>query len=516
MIFQSGFTDLQVLLLLIAGLTFLAGLLYQIRGKEYLSMGFLLFTALLIFCSAALLDPFLNLWDERFHALVAKNLMNHPLRPTLYDDPIVNMPYYRWDRYIVWLHKQPLFLWQIALSFKLFGVSEFTLRLPDVVMGTILVFAGYRTGKLLVNQRVGFIAGAMIISSGYLVDLVAGRQELDHNDFSFLFYVSMSIWAWTEYIFSRKKYWIVLIGCFSGFAILCKWLAGLLIYLGWLTWNLQQTKSRMTRFRELLVALLISIVIALPWQVFMFCTYPSEAIETYRLNATHFLSPVDGQNGSVWYHFEKFGIIYGVVSSFLIIPGFCILRKTIIEKSLFIPLVSMVLAVYLFFTIAATKMVSYTALVIMIMFLALASLYEFIFRWLSELFNNPVWKNSAYCAGVMGMVIIQFNLGYLQARHTENAQDPYFRNLLHNREVFRSLELPPNSVLFNVKGRHYVEAMFYTGLPAYPFIPTCDQCQELKRKGRVIAVFKTPSMKIPTCMTLDPTLIIIDQKISGE
>ena len=177
-IFNSYFDDVQVLLLIVASVCFLVSLVFQTKNKTNLAIIFLLFTGIFVFSFSALLDPFLNLWDERFHALVAKNLMSHPLMPTLYDNPVVDISYDRWDRYYIWLHKQPLFLWQIALSFKLFGISEFTLRLPNIILGTILVFISYRSGKLLVNQRTGYISGILMISSIYMLELIAGRQEL--------------------------------------------------------------------------------------------------------------------------------------------------------------------------------------------------------------------------------------------------------------------------------------------------------------------------------------------------
>ncbi len=34
-------------------------------------------------------DLFLHNWDERYHALVARNLVFHPLKPTLYDNPVL-------------------------------------------------------------------------------------------------------------------------------------------------------------------------------------------------------------------------------------------------------------------------------------------------------------------------------------------------------------------------------------------------------------------------------------------
>ena len=115
------------------------------------------------------------------------------------------MDYNKWDRYIIWLHKQPLFLWQIALSFKIFGVSEFTLRLPSVLLGTVFVLITYRSGKLLIDHNVGYVAGLLLITTIYILELVAGRQQLDHNDIAFLVYVSLSIWSFIEYYYSKNK-----------------------------------------------------------------------------------------------------------------------------------------------------------------------------------------------------------------------------------------------------------------------------------------------------------------------
>jgi len=56
-------------------------------------------------------DFFLHVWDERYHALVAKNLTKHPFFPTLYDKPILPFDYKSWVGNHIWLHKQPLPLW---------------------------------------------------------------------------------------------------------------------------------------------------------------------------------------------------------------------------------------------------------------------------------------------------------------------------------------------------------------------------------------------------------------------
>lgn len=180
-----------------------------------------------------MLDPYLNLWDERFHALVAKNMLSHPFKPTLYEDPVVAMDYNDWSTSIVWLHKQPFFLWLITLSFKCFGVNEIALRLPSVIFSSFMVVFAYRSGKLLINSKVGYYTALLFATSFYLIELISGKQNVDHNDVISLCCVSGSIWAWIEYYYSKQKAWLIIIGLFSGCAVLCKWLIGLLVFLGW-------------------------------------------------------------------------------------------------------------------------------------------------------------------------------------------------------------------------------------------------------------------------------------------
>lgn len=513
---KTYFDTTQVILLLLAGFFFIVSLFFQASKKEKYALLFLGLTALSIFSFAALLDPFINMWDERFHALVAKNMMKHPLMPTLYDDPIVNMAYDRWDRYYIWLHKQPLFLWQIALSFKIFGISEFSLRLPNIVLGTIFVLITYRSGKLLVNQRVGYISGIMIITTPYILELIAGRQEIEHNDVAFLTYISLSIWSLIEYHYSRNKKWIYLIGLFSGMAILCKWLTGLLVYFGWILLRILQKKYSLSENKDILHSMLIAILIASPWQIFTFIWYPAEAADASRFNMLHFLTAVDGLRGDIWYHFEKFNIIYGAAGSFLIIPSFCIMYKRCNDKNLFYSLLGIVLFVYLFFTIAASKMPSFTIIAAMTVFIAFGSLLDFIFDYLGKYIKTHKIQTSIFIVSILVISLLRINIEGLQERHTTwKITNNVTRLLTHNKEVFKSLDLPENTVLFNVKGRHYIDAMFYTGLTAYNFIPTSEQYQELKAKGRIIGIFNANNIDVPDYLLNDSSVILINKEIKG-
>src|SRR5688572_19622660 len=112
-------------------LVILAGVLGH-RQRWRASMLALGLSALLIRGYAAA-DRSLHPWDERYHALVAKNFIETPLTPRLYHTPVLPYDHRAWTGNYIWMHKPPLALWLQAGSMKMFGVHEFALRLPSVL-----------------------------------------------------------------------------------------------------------------------------------------------------------------------------------------------------------------------------------------------------------------------------------------------------------------------------------------------------------------------------------------------
>src|SRR5215203_2721773 len=101
-------------------------------------------TGLLFRAAMIWIDPFLHHWDEHFHALVAKNMIQHPLRPMLITDPVIPYKISNWVSNHIWVHKQPLFLWQMALSIHLLGFTEIAVRMPSLIMTSLSILLTYR------------------------------------------------------------------------------------------------------------------------------------------------------------------------------------------------------------------------------------------------------------------------------------------------------------------------------------------------------------------------------------
>ena len=63
------------------------------------------------------------------------------------------------------INKPPLFYWAIAISYKIFGINEFSARLPSALaaIGTVLIT--YLWGKRIEDRKNGFWAGLVLMAS---------------------------------------------------------------------------------------------------------------------------------------------------------------------------------------------------------------------------------------------------------------------------------------------------------------------------------------------------------------
>jgi len=510
----SGFTTQQYAFLISGLAFFFASLVLYFRKSDKCAIILLVLSGLSLFTFAALLDPYLNLWDERFHALVAKNSMDNFLFPTLYKElPMQEADPMIWDSAHVWLHKQPLFIWQIMLSFKLFGVSEFTLRLPSVLMATGLIVIAYRIGSLLINKKLGYYTAVSLTFSWFLLNLVSGNGEVGHNNVCFVFYVSASVWAFMEYIRSgRKVRWLVAMAALAACAVLTKWLTGLLVFFVWGVYLLATYRLKLKEWKIGHGMLALGIVVALvaPWQIYTFITYPEVARVEYQNNSAHLFQALEGHGGDAFFYFKTLPYLYfgdknywvisdetiglnplRIISIILLLAGLALLSYRLKKNSHRIVLISTLLFVYIFFLLAETKMPAYPFCIAIIWFMSLGMLFYTVEHLIFKIKKRP-FQFILWFIFVVLFAFYQMNFTALQRRHTD--QYEYRATMQHNAEVFKKIAptLPPKTILFNTRGIYdyfYPEAMFYTGALSYRSVPTEKQVQLLKNQGYKIAVF---------------------------
>ena len=438
---------------------------------------------------AAHLDPFLNEWDERYHALVARNLMDNPLKPYL-RYPVLLYDYKNWGGNYIWLHKQPLFLWQMALSMKIFGVSEYAIRYPDVLMGTIMVLLVYRITLLLTkNSKTAFLSALFMAVSNYQLDLISGNKGMDHNDVAFGFYVLLSFWAYMEYITKQSLRWAILVGIFAGCAILNKWLTGLLVFSSW-SINFLLNLRKETWRKELLhitIALVCCIVVFLPWQLYIFQMYPLEANHEYTYNARHISEALEGHMGNESYYLRNFDLYFGFCFFWLPIGLVAILFNKKYSRKILISVISAFVLILLFFSlIVHTKVDSYFFVVVPIGFIFMAIAISRIV--------NYTKKCVVLVQNTLAFITAFFVLNCFQIFEAHNPDDIHRQSRIYSTKVFKQLNnfIPQNThIVLNTLTDECIDCMFYNkGLSAYSYCCNEKDFETIKSKNLPVAVFQ--------------------------
>jgi 4-amino-4-deoxy-L-arabinose transferase-like glycosyltransferase len=187
-------------------------------------------------------------WDEATYAEVAHEaLLNHS-----YVDFTWNGQNY--------LKKPPLLFWTLAASFKTFGESEFSARLPSVVMGvgTLLLIYGMAAAEF--GPLAGLVGG--MIPLGFYFFVARGGRECA-TDAPLIFFSTLAMFALGRTRSHRG--WVPVVGIACGLALLSKGAAGLIPLAVAITALLA-----LPAFSELGTASLMSIIavtaaIAAPW-----------------------------------------------------------------------------------------------------------------------------------------------------------------------------------------------------------------------------------------------------------
>lgn len=423
-------------------------------------------------------DFFLHYWDERYHALVAKNLINHPLIPTLYDNPVLPYDFRNWQANHIWLHKQPLALWGMAGSMYLLGVNELALRLPSILMVSISIYLVFSIGSYLCNSKIGYLAAFLLSINGLVIPLLGGRKATDHVDIFFMFFILLSIYLSVQYCRKAKSVYSIAIGISIGLAILSKWLPALIVLPIWLllVWDSEKfsLKSIITNFAVIVSALTLTF---LPWQLYIFSQFPQEAVWESNYNFNHLFHGLEGHSGSIFYYLNRIRINYGELI-YLPLVWFTWKSLNEIRNKKQLAVLVWFWVPFLFFSMAKTKMQAY------LLFTAPALFYmtaEFFYA-VVELRNRYRFKwIFTIVLSLMILLPIRYCVERLTVFEFRDRNPQWVKDL---RELNK--ENIQRGVLFNYD--HPVEAMFYTDLTVYPHLPDKKIISNLSTQGYTILV----------------------------
>jgi uncharacterized membrane protein len=481
-------------------------------------------------------DLFLHTWDERYHALVAKHLVEHPLVPALYDHPVLPYDYRDWRSNHVWLHKPPLALWLMAAGMRLLGPDELAMRLPSLLLSALAILLTYVIGSHLGGRRVGLLAAAFQAVNGYLLQLPGGRVAVDHVDNALIFFVELAIlgavlqvrgWrrgpatelgtepgtaggtgGWPAFLLATLA-----IGAVCGLAVLTKWLPGLLPIPVWLAlaWRRQPPRRLAAGLLAMTAA---CAAVALPWQLYARAAFPLEARWESAYNLHHLAVPIEGLGGSPLYYLAKmprfFGeLIYLPLGWFLVSLVYPPWRRSLPSRRAgtpqpggeaapdgrqafeLLPIAVWLLLPLVAFSLAATKLGGYIMIAAPALFIVEASFWLWLWDRRPRRGGARDPRNARRVAAaalrwaalvLLPLLPLRYTVERMKIRPGYDRNPPWVRAL---RALPAQLG-PGPVVLFHLD--RPLEAMFYTPYIAYEGVPTPAQARHLLAAGYRVVV----------------------------
>lgn len=256
--------------------------------------------------------------------------------------------------------KPPLGTWLMAISFKIFGVTEFALRFWSAFFGAATILLVYYFGKEIENRCTGIYAALFLLTTTGFIGYHGARTG--DYDAIFAFFITLSLYFF--YLSLKRENRKFLIGTFAAMAlaVLVKGVIGLfpliiigiyLLYFG----NLKETFFK----RETYYAIFSFCLLVFPLFAYRFIMGAEYFKTIYEYDMLkRFIEPVEGHVGDASFYFSVLYYSFGQILFLLIIVVYFYSTYLMFKKnkpaSLLIIWISII---FIFFTVARTKIFWY-------------------------------------------------------------------------------------------------------------------------------------------------------------
>lgn len=280
-----------------------------------------------------LLDP-----DEPVYAETAKEMLaQHSfISPMIYGD--------------FWYDKPPMYYWLIMGAAQLFGINDFSARFPSAFLGLCGPLLLYVFVKEIFNRRTAFISALILTTSIEYFYL----SKAAVTDITLTLFITISLLS-----FIRQKYYLFYF--FMGLAVLTKGPIGFFPGIIGLVYLLCSQNLRELRYAKLFFGTCLLLLVAAPWYLAMGYLHGGDFVDTFFgfHNITRFASP-EHPDKSRWYFYIPVFVI-GFFPWCTLLPQ--AIYRSLTQATKHFPQLLFfniwALLVFLFFSVAQTKLVSY-------------------------------------------------------------------------------------------------------------------------------------------------------------
>lgn len=163
-------------------------------------------------------------------------------------------------------HKPALLYWLQIFSYMLFGVGEFAARFPSALAALVTVLATYELARSMFSRTTGLIAGVIAAAT----PMLCGAARFANPDSLLNCCTVLTATTFWIGLAQRRWWWFLLLGVFSGLAVLAKGPVGLalptVVCLMFLVW---ERRLGLLWDRRWLLASTAFTLTALPWYVWV-------------------------------------------------------------------------------------------------------------------------------------------------------------------------------------------------------------------------------------------------------
>lgn len=483
---NGAFTTTQSCWLATGVLLFVVAIVLFQRGKTIPSLFVLTAGGLVLRLLMTNTDPFLYDWDEQYHALVAKNMIKDPFTPMLYAEPMLPVDTSDWSANHIWLHKPPFFLWIIAISIKIFGATPFAVKLPSILLSSLMIPAIYFMMKRISGERSAWIAALLMAAHSYSIQLVSGFRNTDHNDVIFSALILFTFWSWVKYTDTKHYRDAIITGVLIGCAVLVKWMPGILVFLPWGLWMLtKENRTQKKQWAHLLAAFISALIIVLPWYIHIHSEFPEEAAHEMNYNLLHFTIPIEGHDGPWYFHFDALRELLGWTLAIFTLPGLFLLATQDRKQPRGLYIVIAVVLFFVFYSLAKTKMPLFMLPLIPLLLAGVALITE---RGINFLGGRKILAGCLL--GALAVFVI--DPASIIVNHSNLSELGWYRDQVacdRKRSAWIAQECGEGKwVVFGYPDNARASHMFYTGQVAYSEVVPDATIHEIKGKGYKVAM----------------------------
>lgn len=212
--------------------------------------------------------------------------------------------------------KPVMLYWLQRASYAVFGVSEWSARLPSALAGCLSVLLTYELGRRLFGRATGLLAG-IILASCVQFAILSHAATPDALLLTFTLLAMLAFWVGHED--GSRAFWVpTAVAC--GLAVLTKGPVGVvlpgLVILAYFAWN--RELSRLLD-RRLAVAALVFVLVAGPWYALVASETRGEWVKAFwgHDNVGRFLRPLEGHRGPIWYYPVAVAVLFAPWSAVL-------------------------------------------------------------------------------------------------------------------------------------------------------------------------------------------------------